>query len=261
MNAEPIFDRYYSIHFSRWPLWLFWKQLWRNVPHLAPLLFPILLLQRLPGLKPDPAFASVYPEDISTIDPADIPPRAQNALSSRIREAEELGFRLCFYFALETLGPYAQYDAVLLDASGATTLQIRWYEMQVGKNMQQDADIFCSSTLSAGGSLSSAALAKQNIIPEMRLPDDQQRHYPETTSVEELVRLHGEAIPEQASLQHYDCDSLFTRFRERSKELVDHLLEQRIYFELTPQEIHKLQQQDERNAKKPTSRPGHDPGP
>lgn len=246
MNAEPIFDRYYSIHFSRWPVWLLWKQLWRQVPLFAPLVFPLLLLQRIPGLKPDPVFASIYPENLRTADLEDIPPRARNALSSRIRDAGELGIRHCFCFALETLGNYEQYDAVLLDAGGITMLQIRWYETKVGKNIQQETNIFCSSTLSAGGSLSSSALAKRNVIPEMRLPDDQHRNYPETTSLDDLVRYHREAIPGAAQLRHYNCDSLLARFRERSKQLVDHLLEKRIYFELTPQEIYKLQEQEAR---------------
>lgn len=246
MNAQPIFERYYSVHFSRWPVWLLWKQLWRNVPLLAPLLFLILLLRKIPGLRPDPTFAAVYPERLAPLPLENIPARPRTSLEARIREAEELGFRLCFCFSLETLGSYDQHDAVLLNANGDTMLQIRWYELQIANKTHQDASVICSSTLSTGDSLSSTAIAKRDVIPEMRLPDDQSRVYSETTSIEELARWHREAIPEHARLRHYDCDSLLARFRERSKQLVDYLLEQRIYFELTPQEIHKLQEKDAR---------------
>lgn len=248
MNAEPIFDRYYSIHFSRWPLWLFCKQMWRQAPLLAPLVFPLLLLQRLPGLKPDPKFASVYPERLDPLPLESLPARPRTSLEARIREAEELGFRFCFCCVLETLGSYDQYSAALLDANGTTTLQIQWYEIQLPNNSRQDTNVFCTSSLSAGGSLTSAAMAKRDVIPEMRLPDDQARIYPETTSIEELVRLHREAIPEHAELRHHDCDSLLARFRERSKRLVDYLLEQRIFFELTPRQIRKLQEQEARSS-------------
>jgi len=244
MNAAAESDRYYTLHFSRWPVWLLWKQLWRNVPLLAPLLFPILLLRTIPGLKPDPEFASVYPERLDPVPLESLPARARTALEARIREAEPLGFRLCFCFSLETLGSYDQHDAVLLDANGATLLQIRWYELRMANSTHQDTGVYCSSMLSAGGSLSSVAIAKRDVIPEMSLPDDQTRIYPETTPIEELVRLHREAIPDHARLHHDDCDSLLERFRERSKQLVDHLLERRIFFELTPQQIQKLQQQD-----------------
>jgi hypothetical protein len=244
MNAEPIFDRYYSIHISRWPVWLLWKQLWRRVPLFAPLIFPLLLLQRIPGLKPDPQFASVYPENINPVSQDDIPARARTSLQARIREAEEIGFHLCHWFALETLGHYEQYDASMLDETGTISLLFRWYELHIRNDSQKDLNIFCSSTLPGGGSLSSSAMAKKNVIPEMRLPDDQHRNYPETTGLEDLVRYHREAIPEHTRLHQYDCNSLLNRFRERSRQLVDYVLERRIFFELTPQEIHKLQQQD-----------------
>lgn len=244
MSVEPVVDRYYSIHLSRWPVWLVWKQLWRNVPLFAPLLFPLLLLQRIPGLKPDPQYASIYPENLNPVPMQSVPSRPRTSLEARIREAEEQGFRRCQCFHLETLGTYEQYDFVMLNEAGDTVLQVRWHEMESGNYKEQETSLYCSSTLAAGGSLSSSALAKQNVVPEMQLPDDQSRVYPVTTSVEEIVRFHREAIPEHAKLVQYDCESLLARFRVRSKLLVDTLLERRIYFELTPRQIHKLQEQD-----------------
>ena len=240
MVPEPESERYYSIHLSRWPVGLLWKYLWRNAPLLAWLLFPILFLQRLPGLKPSPQFANQYPHELTKIDSDRIPLHARTAIEARVRYAEAIGFRVCGHYQSRSLGTYEQYDTLLLSPSGVEVIQVRWHRLQVNRHVEQDCRIHCFSALVNGGVLSSNAISEKKAPREYRMTDDQSRFYPETATVEELLSYHREAVGTHPDLRRFDCETVEQFLLERSRRVVDTLLDRRVYFEPTDQEIQNL---------------------
>lgn len=237
-------ERYYSVNLFHWPIVFMFKWAWRHNPIVVILLWPLLLLMRFPGLRPKVTFGIRYPDELPIVDLDSIPREARVPLDKRIEECTDLGFGDAMTYSLEALGEYEHYEVVMIHETGIYAMQIRWYRLTSNGVTEQDCEVYCSSALKQGGGLSSAALSKSSDVPEFVLKDVQRRVYPETTTIAELFEYHRQSIPATAVLREFDKRTYADYLLQRSQQLVDQLLAEGFYLELSPKQIERLKQRD-----------------
>jgi hypothetical protein len=235
-------ERYYSANVLRWPLVPMVRCFWRLNPLVVILAFPFVLLRKLPGLRPAVTYGIRYPDELTLVDWENIPAYARTPLEARKQECAALGFGDAICVQPQSIGQYEHYDVILLHETGTEFVLLRWFRVNNAGSRAQNCQVHCSSVLASGGMLSSSALARNEYFPELALEDMQRRVYPETTSIADLIGYHREGIPAGAKLREFDFLSYPEFLLARTQQLVDTMLEKKLFFELTSGQIQSLQE-------------------
>ncbi len=238
LNGLP---KYFTDDITLLPVGVIWASMCGQplVPRTTAFLYFVArkaLRQRMPAY-----YGTRYPPRLTAIEPEQLPAEAEQPISQHDESCRAAGLQHFGYYLPSWIGFKRGVLSIWTDPNHTMWSTTIWFEITLGEHQNTRTVFSCHSETTDETELHTAAQTMDVWISQMIPPGVEIHRLAADASISEIIEHHRNTIADRTDLAPFDPASLRSLIEQRSQEQIDFLLFQRLYAELTPAEIERLQ--------------------